>query len=522
MCLRPNPITFSTISTGCTDPGSIAPSILRTPFSVTAQLFNGNGSAVSSGVNNVSLVSNGIGFEANPSNQNTNASGVVTFTGLTSPASASGTATLTVDATGVDAGNSGDITVTAAPVVSFFELVSRDNSGGQTTGGAAFPDVSSDGRFVAFQYEGSLVPADGNPRSDVYVYDRQNDTVELISRDASGTVGDNFSAQPSISADGRFVAFRSPATNLVPLDTNGVNDIFVFDRTNQTIERVSVNNSGDEANGSCSRPSISDDGRYVAFASSATNLDGAGFRGVFVYDRQNDTIVRASLNTSGNPVSGSGSGVALSGNGQVVAFSYSGVLDSSDTNGEDDIYVRDLVAGTTELVSKNGNGDIGDNESIEAAISQDGRFVAFSSAATNLVTPDSNGRYDVFVFDRTNDTIERVSQDNSGAIGNGSSFVPAISNDGRFVTFESNADNLVTGDTNTAQDIFLFDRNLSQIVRMSVNPNGTQADAGNQSSAISGDGGTVVFQTDSNILFTGDSDSGSDIIVVSNPPPTAP
>lgn len=489
-----------------------------TAFSVTAQVFSATGAPVTSATNGVSLVSNNLAFVANPANQNTNANGIVTFSGLEFPSNTTGTTTFTVDATGVDAANSN--TTTVSPAATFFERVSVDAMGTQANGSSAFPDVSSDGRFVAFQAEASnLVPNDTNMRSDSFVYDRTNNTIENITVNSNGDQGNMGGNQPSISSDGRYVAFTSRSTNLVTPDTNGANDVFVYDRTNNTVERVSVDSGGVEGNGASGNCSISDDGRYVAFASDATNLAPGGVRGVYLHDRDTNTTTRLSVNETGTAVNGNSGAVAISGNGQAVAFRFTADILATDTNGEDDVYVRDLSTNTTEIVSVNNAGDEGDAESIGADISRDGRYVSFTSLAANLVTPDGNADYDIFVFDRTTDTVERISQSSGGTLSNGSSFSSNISADGRFVTFESSGTNLVTPDTNGRQDIFVHDRTTNRTSMVSVTPGGTQSDQGNQDSAISADGRTIVFQTDSDVLITGDTNGTSDIIARDNPLP---
>ena len=215
-------------------------------------------------------------------------------------------------------------------------------------------------------------------------------TTERVSVASNGGQADSSSVNPAVSADGRFVAFESDASNLVGGDTNGLNDIFVHDRQTGTTERVSVATGGTEANGVSYTPAISADGRFVAFYSNATNLVGG------------------------------------------------------DTNGTSDVFVHDRQTGTTERVSVATGGAEANGGSSTAAISADGRFVAFHSDATNLVSGDTNGARDIFVHDRQTGTTERVSVATGGAQANSGSANPAISADGRFVAFYSVATNLVS------------------------------------------------------------------------------
>jgi Tol biopolymer transport system component len=225
-------------------------------------------------------------------------------------------------------------------------------------------------------------------------------STERVSVDSAGNQGNNGGDEPAISADGRFVAFVS-ADNLVPGDTNDNLDIFVHDRKTGATERVSVDSAGNQANviGSTSEAAISADGRFVAF------------------------------NSANNLVPG-------------------------DTNDNFDIFVHDRKTGATERVSVDSAGNQGNGAAV-AAISADGRFVAFQSVADNLVLGDTNGAIDVFVHDRKTGATERVSVDSAGNQANYESVSPAISGDGRFVAFVSLADNLVPGDTNGTYDVFV-------------------------------------------------------------------
>ncbi|GAG29851.1 unnamed protein product, partial [marine sediment metagenome] len=224
---------------------------------------------------------------------------------------------------------------------------------------------------VAFLW--ALVPADG-------VYALSGST-ERVSVGTTGIEGDGDSHEPVMSADGRYVAFQSYASNLVDGDTGGYRDVFVHDRRTGTTERVSVNTEGDQGNGDSRVAAISADGRFVAFSSYATNLvDG-------------------------------------------------------DTNRYRDAFVHDRHTGSTERVSVGTTGNEGNGESRAIAMSADGRFVAFHSLASNLVAGDTNGLADVFVYDRQTGTMERVSVDTAGDQGNGDSWWPAISADGRYVAF---------------------------------------------------------------------------------------
>ncbi len=271
-----------------------------------------------------------------------------------------------------------------------------------------------------------------------------------VSVDSSGAEANGGSTKPAISDDGRFEAFESGASNLVSGDTNNVDDIFVHDiQTGQTT-RVSVSSSGVEANGYSSSPAISGDGRYVAFYSDATNLvseDTNGCGDIFVHDRQTGQTTRVSVSSSGveenAPPSDDYFVLSISGDGRYVAF-YSDAtnLVSGDTNGAADIFVHDIQSGTTTRASVASDGSEANAGSSEPSLSGDGRYVAFVSGATNLVTEDTNGKADVFVRDLQAGTTTRASVNSSEVEAIGGGYSPDISGDGRYVVFLSKSSNL--------------------------------------------------------------------------------
>jgi uncharacterized repeat protein (TIGR01451 family) len=296
-----------------------------------------------------------------------------------------------------------------------------------------------------------------------------------VSVDSAGVIGDAESNYADMTPDGRFVSFASFASNLVPGDTNGVGDVFVRDRRTGLTERVSIGLKGaqgdDDSNmlGIGTNTAISDDGRFVAFKSIATNLvrgDRNGTTDVFVRDRLAGTTERISVGSDGREAAGGGDQPAISPNGRFVAF----VTRDFDTDFSDDVYLRDRLLGTTTRISVPvGGGDAGNNSgSPSVAVAPGGPLVAFSSFADNLVANDGDSASDVFVRDLSAavPVTERISVTSGedpqefagGGFGFGSS-APAITSDGRFVAFQSDAVNF----TSPAQggnftDVFVRDR----------------------------------------------------------------
>ena len=335
------------------------------------------------------------------------------------------------------------------------------SNGTQGNGSSQFPDISGSGRFVTFQSSASnLVPGDTNGTTDIFVRDRQRNKTTRVSTRSNGNQANSASTFPRISADGRFVAFESNASNLVPGDGNGTTDIFVKDRKTGKTRRVNVRSNGTQANNPSNHADISPNGRYVSFTSSATNLasgDTNGTTDVFLHDRKNKKTKRASL---GNAGEGNGQSLlsTVSNKGQVAFVSQATNLVGGDTNATLDIFVRNTKANNTRRVSISTAGVQANNQSPAAwrpQISGSGRYVLFESHATNLVANDTNAAPDVFVRDRKQNRTRRVSVRFDGSQANSTSFIADITNDGKFVTFLSSATNLVAGDTNATSDIFL-------------------------------------------------------------------
>lgn len=378
--------------------------------------------------------------------------------------------------------------------------------------------ISADGRYVAFQsLANNLVLGDTNDVSDVFVYDRLNATTTRVSIDSTGAEGNDFSAAPSISSDGRYVAFASGASNLVPGDTNGGNDVFVHDSETGATTRVSVASGGAQARNGGYYPSISGDGRYVAFQSGAIDLvpgDTNGLDDIFVHDRQTVTTIRVSVDSSGAEANDSSWFPSISGDGRYVTFYSSATnLVTRNTQGFTHIFVHDCQSGATTLVSVDSNDVPGNGNGGPSWISSDGRYVAFASFASNLVPGDTNLTKDIFVHDLQTGATTRVSVNSSGGQSSYYSDSPAISSDGRYVTFRAYGDDLVPGDTDIVTDIFVHDRQTGATTRVSGGSCAAQANNHSRLSSLSADGRYVVFESLATNLVPWDTNGVSDIFV---------
>lgn len=358
------------------------------------------------------------------------------------------------------------------------------------------PSISGDGRYVAYSSaSNTLVPGDINQQTDIFVYDRDTGSTERLTPGANGR-----SAGPVISGDGQFVAFFSDASNLVAGDTNGdTRDVFVHDRNSGTTELITVG-----GNGLSTLPSISADGRLVSFSSIANNLvpgDTDGFRDIFVYDRNTQTLEQITEGANESSVDSS-----ISADGGFVGFITSANnLVTPNPNNRNTAVLYDRIAAKFERVPSNIEFErsSGNDGSTTPSVSDNGQFVAFASAASNLVDGDNNGSSDIFVYSRETPNNVLITP---GA--NGDSFNPSISADGRFVAFESAASNLVPGDTNGVTDIFIYDRATAntELITFAGNENSTNA-------SISGDGRFVAFESLARNLAPGDNNGTTDVYV---------
>lgn len=315
--------------------------------------------------------------------------------------------------------------------------VSVTSGEAQVWGTSSQSEMSLDGRYVVFVSGApNLVPGDTNGKLDVFRRDRVAGTTTRVAVASGGGQGNRRSDLPSISRDGRYVAFYSEATTLVAGDTNGRTDIFRRDTVAGTTIRVSVG-AGGQGNGDSVFPSISDDGRLVAFGSAASNLvdgDGNGTHDIFVRDLGAGTARRVSVSSAGAGGNGASLFPAISGDGNVVAYvSDATNLVPGDTNGSRDVFLRVRGTNTTQLVSVGAGGVPADSLSAEPALSRDGRYVAFDSSARNLVAGDTNGFQDVFVRDRVAGTTRLVSTGAPDRL----STDPHISENGQVVVFTS-------------------------------------------------------------------------------------
>lgn len=401
--------------------------------------------------------------------------------------------------------------------------------------------VSADGRYLAFtSLAANLVTNDTNGVTDVFVRDRVTGITTRVSVGAGAVQADFASQSPSISADGRYVAFQSQATNLVANDTNGARDIFVYDRTNGAVVRASVTSAGGQV-GTCSSgcqdstdPVISGDGRYVVFTSNAAELVSGGQTQVFRRDLVTNQTVLVSAANGGGEGNGDSSNPSVSTDGRYVAFvSTASTLVADDTNGVTDIFVRDMDTNQTLLVSDAPGATLSNGEARQPGISGNGNRVAFISDANTLVADDTNNAADVFVYDIGTEQLQHISvgEDEVQANGRSYSFLgDSTSNltmnaDGRYVAFSSEATNLVSGDSNICgglttpgqcPDVFLRDIDNAVTARVSITYKGGQLAAESSAPVLTANGDYTVFRSCDPNVVNGDTNDKCDAFIAAN------
>jgi Tol biopolymer transport system component len=396
------------------------------------------------------------------------------------------------------------------------ERASVSSSGAEANNASDHNAVSADGRYVAFASAASnLVAGDTNFAPDIFVRDRQTGQTTRVSVGTGGVQGNSSSYTPDVSDDGRYVVFESTASNLVPNDFNLDDDVFVHDRQLGTTVRVSVGSTGAELNGDSHSPCISGDGRYVAFVTGASFVVPGIPSGQHVYrhDLATGTVELVSASTAGVPGDGAGGSPSLSADGRTVAFDSTATnLVAGDTNGQADVFVRDMASGETFRVSVTTSGEQAFSYSVTPSISADGRRVAFAGRAA-LVPFDLNGLDDVYLHDRDGGTTQLVTVDTAGGSGDSFSYAPSIAADGKRVAFHSRAPDLVSDDGNFLYDVFVRHTALEQTVRVSVDSTGVAGDDDSRYASISADGAFVAYMSEAANLVPGDGNAKADVFV---------
>jgi len=366
----------------------------------------------------------------------------------------------------------------------FTVLISSDPGALPGNADSRLADCSFDGRWVAFESSATnLDPGATSGLPQIFVKDLWTWDVELVSVSTLGVTANSLCSNPRISPDGRFVVFESHATNLVSGDTNGAGDVFLRDRVTGTTTRESLGPGGAQLALGGVQPDLSADARFVLFYTNSTDVVPGNTSGQpqhYLRDRASNLSLSTAVSTGGTLANNASDWVAdLSADGHYVVFaSFASNLVPADTNGTEDVFLRDVWAGTTSRISVAAAGGNANGTSRLPRISADGTTVVYETGATNIVVPDTNSRTDVIVHQLDTGFVERVSVNTLGAEGNGDSENPSVSFDGRYVAYRSFAGNLVAGDANGTWDVFVRDRISNSTELASWTTAGGQAGGG--------------------------------------------
>lgn len=428
------------------------------------------------------------------------------FTYTITNSSGTSTATVTIDV--------------AAP--NLLQAISILPSGQTGNGHSTNISFSDDGQTAVFESFAQDLDTDATVDRDVFQANTSTRAVSLLRVGFGGVQPNARTFDPKISSNAGYITFTSLATNLVTPDTNNDADVFLYDQFTTLVEMVSVSTAGVQSNGGSYQSSVSYDGSFVVFSSNASNLETGGPTGVYqIYlrDRNNSTTVRISRSNLGAVANDDCLTPRISSDGTTVVFESDATnLVPGDTNGVMDIFVYHIPTDTLECVSLSTGGTVSNGQSFQPFINGDGRFVGFSSVADDLVTGDTNGAVDVFLRDRGIGSTGVVNVTSSDVmVANGQD--GDISDDGRFVVYSSTATNLVVGDTNGVRDVFLRDRQTGDVARVSITSGGTQANGASTEPRLSPDGRKIGFTSAaSNLAGPGlDSNTSTDVFMAPNP-----
>lgn len=416
-------------------------------------------------------------------------------------------------------------TVTMGPGPRIARVTGSDTDGDNMSGFGGI-QISADGRYAVFESSSPrLAEGDTNGGMDVFLYDYEHGTVQLISRDELGMPGDGQSMKPDISGDGRYIVFQSDAQNLMGAVSSGPDtQIFVMDRDADgngkfdepggvTLKRISESPMGDPANNYSETPAISADGKTIVFISRSDNLSDIKTNQteqLYIYDNGSpEGGLSLLLNAEGKLPNGSMSEPDVSGDGKTIVFGTQATNLAPDTNESEDAYLYDAATRTfTPLTHFNDEQPHYYNEVAHPTVSLDGKRVAFAYQGYEF------SAFDIYVYDRGGDTpsVKRITDKPDENLYYYNSKQPSISPDGRYVAFSSDLPNLVAGDKNGNTDVFLYDLQASKARLVSRAFNGEQGNGSSYNPAVSEGGKVVAFRSVAENLVTGDF-NGVDLFV---------
>ncbi|MGB1251015.1 MAG: hypothetical protein ACPG8W_10405 [Candidatus Promineifilaceae bacterium] len=420
---------------------------------------------------------------------------------------------------------------TAEPVRSLgaFERISVGTNGLESDGDSYHPYASADGRYVGFiSFSTNLVPETITPDMgclptficvDVFLRDRVANTTVRVSNDLDGNQGNNKSGEPQLSSDGSLVHFTSFAGDLIPDDTNEnwpfyISDGFLWSRLNGSMRRVTTKQGGAQipVSSTSYMPPI---GTMSYFQTHAPEVVPGIYPDnveVYRYDFATQNVTHVPIAPNNGRMNNAMVNLHSDNSGRLLVFtSWSTNLIPGDYNDVEDIFIHDTQTGITKLVSRTPTGQYGDSDSGAPMISPNGTHIVFRSRASNLVSGDTNGVNDVFMYDVATELVTRVSVSANGAQGNLGSKDPAVCNDGEYISFGSDATNIVAGDTNNTRDIFIRHIETGWTEVLTRRADGVWHDNKGHKSRFIDDCSGIMFASDSDILMAEDNNGVRDL-----------
>lgn len=400
---------------------------------------------------------------------------------------------------------------------------SLSSSDSQTDAESSSPTLTGDGSVVSFISSATtLVSGSSGSKKEIYIKNISSKAVESAS--PSGVTIDADILSQHISSDGTKIAFSTEASNIVSPDLNAKEDVFLYSISGKTFKLISQNKNASASDGVSTAPAVSATGRYVAFESSATNLvtgDSNEKKDIFLYDDESaeTPITKVTFDTAAGPTDGDSTSPSVSSDGNYVVFASDATdLVSGDTNGLKDVFLYSKTGQSISKISQTVAGIAANAESSSPSISGDGRYIVFQSKATNLSDSINTGASNIYLLDRTGQTLQQISLSLSGGAPNGDSISPKISSDGTVIAFLSDATNLVASDSNNtphdkAYDVFVYSKASNTITRKSTKYNGSDVSGTAQGISVNQDGKIVSFSSSASLLVPHDTNDSKDIFV---------
>jgi Tol biopolymer transport system component len=414
-------------------------------------------------------------------------------------------------------GTTGNDVLVGDPQGPSLKVISLLGSGLAASGASGGARFSPDGNRVVFQsVAADLVTGDTNGKTDILIKNLLTRNIDRVSVNATGGQANDHSSDAVFSPDGGKVLFSSSASDLVPGDTNGRQDVFVKDLATGAVTVVSVSAAGVQGNDLSFGFAFSPDGNSVIFQSAASNLtagDTGGHLDIFLKSLVTGVVDKISASAAGLGGDGDSFAPQFSPDGNFVVFHSAARNLTADSVGTYEIYLKNISTGAVTLISKNAAGDPANQATGQPVFSPDGTRIAYSSNASNLVAGDLNGMADIFIYDIATQATQLVSLSALGVSGNGGSYMPRFSPDGTKIVFHSYSTNWAANDANAGADLFVKDLITGEVTRVSSLPDGSAPNGYSFDGTFLPDGSGILFASEASNLFAVDSNGVQDVFL---------